>query len=202
MASSINWLGNKVVDSNSSRQSSEKPASDPYFTSYEPSEAQQAQQDSSQDAQETSLYTQYPQTPQIPQVPQATQVPQVSPMQTAPFQPAQIQPAPFQPAPLCTEVPVPSQEQLRSQLQQGFIRQGLIQEGPPPVMDINYIPGYLVNNIGKNVRAEFIINNTNVDKTGRLISVGVNYFVLEDVNSRTHIMCDLYSVKFVTVLQM
>ena len=74
-------------------------------------------------------------------------------------------------------------------------------EGPPPVMDIEYIPGYLRSIIGKNVRAEFIIgSNQYTDRTGVLIDVGVNYFVLHDVNSRTHIMCDLYSVKFVTVI--
>jgi hypothetical protein len=76
------------------------------------------------------------------------------------------------------------------------------QQGPPPVSDIGYIPYYLESNIGKNIRAEFVIGTSYVDKTGKLIEVGVNYFVIEDFNSRTHIMCDLYSVKFVTVLQM
>lgn len=74
-------------------------------------------------------------------------------------------------------------------------------QGPPPVMDIDYIPGYLRSIIGKRVRAEFIIGSSQyTDRTGILIEVGVNYFVLNDVNSRTNIMCDLYSVKFVTVL--
>jgi hypothetical protein len=77
----------------------------------------------------------------------------------------------------------------------------ITQQGPPPIMDRSYIPGYLAENIGKNVRAEFVIGtNQYVDKTGRLYEVGTNYFVLEDVNSRTHTMCDLYSVKFVTLL--
>lgn len=74
-------------------------------------------------------------------------------------------------------------------------------EGPPPSTEEGYIPHYLSKNIGKFVRAEFIIGNSYLDKTGRLVEVGVNYFVLEDENSRTNIMCDLYSVKFVTVLQ-
>ena len=74
------------------------------------------------------------------------------------------------------------------------------QFGPPPVFDINYVPGYLSSNIGKNVRAEFVFENSYIDKVGKLIEVGVNYFVLDDVNSRTHIMCDLYSVRFVTVI--
>lgn len=76
-----------------------------------------------------------------------------------------------------------------------------VQQGPPPVADRGFIPYYLTSNIGRFVRAEFILgNSTYMDKTGRLIEVGINYFVLEDVNSRTHIMCDLYSVRFVTIL--
>lgn len=76
-------------------------------------------------------------------------------------------------------------------------------QGPPPSTERGYIPYYLASNIGKNIRAEFIIgSNQYADKVGRLIEVGINYFVLDDVNSRTHVMCDLYSVKFVTVLQM
>lgn len=74
------------------------------------------------------------------------------------------------------------------------------QQGPPTVADISYMPGYLMSNIGKNVRAEFYINNFSLDKAGKLVSVGANYFVLEDINSRTNIMCDLYSVRFVTIL--
>lgn len=76
----------------------------------------------------------------------------------------------------------------------------LTEQGPPLVTDVGYIPYYLDKNIGKNVRAEFVIGTQYVDKTGKLIEVGINYFVLDDINSRTHIMCDLYSVKFVTIL--
>ena len=76
-----------------------------------------------------------------------------------------------------------------------------MQQGPPPVTEFGYIPGYLASNIGRNIKAEFIIGTSNsVEKVGRLIDVGINYFVLQDVNSRTNIMCDLYSVRFVTVL--
>ncbi|NLH01059.1 MAG: hypothetical protein GX488_04000 [Clostridiales bacterium] len=75
------------------------------------------------------------------------------------------------------------------------------QEGPPPATERGYIPYYLASNIGKNVRAEFIIgSNQYMDKTGILTEVGINYFVLYDVSSRNYVMCDLYSVKFVTIL--
>lgn len=75
------------------------------------------------------------------------------------------------------------------------------QDGPPPVNDKDYIPGYLQTLIGRNVRAEFVVGtNQFVDKTGILREVGTNYFVLEDYISHARIMCDLYSVKFVTAL--
>lgn len=74
------------------------------------------------------------------------------------------------------------------------------QQGPPPAAERGYIPYYLTQNIGRSVRAEFILGSSSyVDKTGILIEVGVNYFVLQDVNSRHNIMCDLYSVRFVTI---
>lgn len=75
------------------------------------------------------------------------------------------------------------------------------QQGPPPASETGYIPNYLKRNIGKNIRAEFIIGaDQYTDRTGILTEVGNNYFVIHDVNSRTDIMCDLYSVKFVTIL--
>jgi len=65
----------------------------------------------------------------------------------------------------------------------------LTRQGPPPSSEIGYIPYYLASNIGKSIRAEFIIgSNMYADKSGVLIEVGINYFVLEDVSSRTH-MC-------------
>ena len=86
-------------------------------------------------------------------------------------------------------------------LQQSMPLPPITQQGPPPSTERGYIPYYLASNIGKNVRAEFIIGTTQyVDKTGMISEVGINYFVLRDVNARTDVMCDLYSVKFVTVL--
>lgn len=74
-------------------------------------------------------------------------------------------------------------------------------QGPPPVMNKEYIAGYLKENIGRNVRAEFpMAGGFFIDKAGILREVGVNYFVLEDTFSRARILCDLYSVKFVTIV--
>lgn len=75
------------------------------------------------------------------------------------------------------------------------------EQGPPPATDRSYIPGYLSSIIGKNIRAEFVLgSNILTDRTGILREVGSNYFVLEDYITHARVMCDLYSVKFVTTL--
>lgn len=72
----------------------------------------------------------------------------------------------------------------------------------PPVSERGYIPYYLAENIGRSIRAEFVVGTGQyVDKSGILSEVGINYFVIDDPGSRTKIMCDLYSVRFVTILQ-
>jgi len=77
----------------------------------------------------------------------------------------------------------------------------LFEQGPPPSTTPGYIPYYLKSLIGKNVKAEFLLGTSQfMDKTGILREVGINYFVLEDYVSRARIMCDLYSVRFVTTL--
>lgn len=77
-----------------------------------------------------------------------------------------------------------------------------IQQGPPPSSERGYIPYYLTQNIGNVIRAEFIIGNSQyTDRVGRLVEVGFNYFVLDDLSFNQLVMCDLYSVKFVTILR-
>jgi len=84
---------------------------------------------------------------------------------------------------------------MTSQRPTDFFEQG------PPVMGPGYIPGYLRSLIGQPVRAEFLIgSNLLTDRTGIVREVGVSYFVLEDLVTRSRVMCDLYSVKFVTSL--
>ncbi|MCX7614989.1 MAG: hypothetical protein N2Z65_04475 [Clostridiales bacterium] len=76
----------------------------------------------------------------------------------------------------------------------------MTQQGPPPATDRMYIPGYLSSIIGRNIRAEFLIGeNLYMDRSGKLVEVGANYFVLEEFITGNRVMCDLYSVKFVTV---
>jgi hypothetical protein len=93
--------------------------------------------------------------------------------------------------PMQSPMTMPSQTQMQSPMVQGA----------PTVMSPGYVPGYLKSLIGKYILAEFLIGtNTFVDRYGQLLEVGTNYFVLRDVNFNTTVMCDLYSVRFVTVL--
>ena len=72
-------------------------------------------------------------------------------------------------------------------------------QGPPTVFSPGYTPAYLRSQIGKRVRAEFNIGtNFYMDRTGVLREVGVSYFVLEDNVTRVRVMCDLYSLKFLS----
>lgn len=72
-------------------------------------------------------------------------------------------------------------------------------EGPPTVLSAGYTPAYLKTQIGKRVRAEFNIGtNLYMDKTGVMREVGISYFVLEDNVTHAMVMCDLYSLKFLT----
>ena len=99
---------------------------------------------------------------------------------------------------------MPYQSQVNQNIQgrdpvaQGSMREDM--EGPPMLSEPGYIPYFLRRNIGRNILAEFIINNAYIDKAGKLVEVGINYFVLENSNTNATIMCDLYSVKFVDVL--
>ncbi len=59
--------------------------------------------------------------------------------------------------------------------------------------------GYILqHNIGFFCICEFLIGNSIVVKHGTIYSVGINFFVLYQEENRTYIVCDLYSVKFIT----
>lgn len=61
--------------------------------------------------------------------------------------------------------------------------------------------GYLQQHIGQNVRVQFLIgsNGPLVDRTGTLVEVGDSYIVLQPTDTDDLLMCDLYSIKFVTI---
>lgn len=71
--------------------------------------------------------------------------------------------------------------------------------GSPTSLDIQYTQGYLKTKIGKKVRISFLLGtNTFQDRTGTLLEVGISYVIIQDIDTNTQTLCDIYSIKFVT----
>ncbi|MBU3214368.1 hypothetical protein LL033_03705 [Clostridium estertheticum] len=63
-----------------------------------------------------------------------------------------------------------------------------------------YNQGWLQSQIGKYVRVDFLLGtNTFQDRQGLLQEVGISFIVLKESSTNNLIMCDIYSIKFVTV---
>jgi hypothetical protein len=72
---------------------------------------------------------------------------------------------------------------------------------PSTVENTFFTPGFLRTQIGRRVRVEFLLGtNLLTDRTGTLIAVGASYIVLKLVDSDDLMMCDIYSIKFVTII--
>lgn len=64
-----------------------------------------------------------------------------------------------------------------------------------------FTPGFLRTQIGRRMRVEFLIGTNSItDRSGTLVAVGSSYIVLQPFESDDLMMCDLYSIKFVTIL--
>jgi hypothetical protein len=74
-------------------------------------------------------------------------------------------------------------------------------ETPTTVESPYYTAGFLRNFLGKNMRVEFLIGTTGplVDRIGVLVEVGASYIVLRPYLTDDLLMCDLFSIKFVTI---
>lgn len=72
--------------------------------------------------------------------------------------------------------------------------------GSPTILDTEYTQGYLRTQIGKRVLITFLVGtNTLQDRTGILEKVGISYIILRLPEAETRILCDIYSIKFVTI---
>lgn len=72
---------------------------------------------------------------------------------------------------------------------------------PQTVENPLYTPGFLRTQIGKRMRVEFLIGTNNLtDRTGTLLAVGASYIVLRPIDSDDMMLCDIYSIKFVTII--
>ncbi len=63
-----------------------------------------------------------------------------------------------------------------------------------------FVPGFLGTQIGKLMRVEFLIGNNTLDRVGVLRKVGASYIILQPFGESTSVMCDLFSIKFVTII--
>ncbi len=72
---------------------------------------------------------------------------------------------------------------------------------PEQVTSPLYTAGYLNTQIGKLMKVEFLIGNNFTDRTGTLVKVGVSYIILRPIDVNGFIMCDIYSIKFVTIIE-
>ena len=74
-------------------------------------------------------------------------------------------------------------------------------ETPTTVESPYFTAGFLRNFLGKNMRVEFLVGTTGplVDRIGVLVEVGASYIVLRPYLSDDLLMCDLFSIKFVTI---
>jgi hypothetical protein len=72
---------------------------------------------------------------------------------------------------------------------------------PVTVASPYYTAGFLRNFIGKNVRVEFIVGTAGAvtDRVGTLLEVGASYIVIQPLLTDDLLMCDLYSIRFVTI---
>lgn len=71
---------------------------------------------------------------------------------------------------------------------------------PPTLTQPIYTPGYLMLHIGDLMRVEFLIGNFTTDRVGRLKQVGASFIVLDALDRSSEIVCDIYSIKFVTII--
>lgn len=72
---------------------------------------------------------------------------------------------------------------------------------PESVSNTYFTAGFLRTQIGKLMRVEFLLGtNTVNDRVGRLRNVGASYIVLESIDRSSSVMCDIYSIKFVTIM--
>ncbi|MCX8129681.1 MAG: hypothetical protein N3I35_06215 [Clostridia bacterium] len=73
------------------------------------------------------------------------------------------------------------------------------EQPPQTLQSTQYTPGYLRTQIGRRVRVEFLIGtNGTTDRLGTLVGVGASYILIRPEDTDDIMLCDIYSIKFVT----
>ncbi|MGI6668259.1 MAG: hypothetical protein ACOX4M_02110 [Acetivibrionales bacterium] len=79
--------------------------------------------------------------------------------------------------------------------------QGQAMQIPATLESTLFTAGFLRTQIGRRVRVEFLLGtNLLTDRTGTLVAVGASYIVLRPPDSDDLVMCDIYSIRFVTII--
>lgn len=91
-------------------------------------------------------------------------------------------------------------------IQQGLPSQVMPMERQPTPTTLEssyYTAGLLRSFIGERMRVQFLVGTSGplIDMTGTLVEVGANYIILRPIDSDDLLICDLYSIKFVTVIR-
>lgn len=74
------------------------------------------------------------------------------------------------------------------------------EQAPQTVQSVLYTPGYLKTQIGRTVRVEFLIGTNGLnDRIGTLLGVGASYILIRPIRTNDILLCDIYSIKFVTI---
>ena len=70
----------------------------------------------------------------------------------------------------------------------------------PTDLGTGYTQGYLKTQIGKRMRITFLLGTNQIqDRQGTLEEVGISYIIIKDLDAPTSTLCDIYSIKFVTI---
>jgi hypothetical protein len=77
---------------------------------------------------------------------------------------------------------------------------GTISLTPETLTNTSFLPAYLSQYIGHWIRADFFIGESIEQRVGVLHEVGASYFIIEAIEPQTLIVCDMFSVKFVTIV--
>lgn len=75
------------------------------------------------------------------------------------------------------------------------------EQAPQTLQSPIYTPGYLRTQIGQDMRVEFLVGSSGplTDRIGTLLSVGASYILLRPIGTDDTLLCDIYSIKFVTI---
>ncbi len=77
---------------------------------------------------------------------------------------------------------------------------GMISFQPESLTNSDFLPAYLKQFIGKWIRADFLIGDSIEQRVGILEDVGASYIILNAIEPATLVVCDLFSIKFVTIV--